>query len=134
MQTSVATTQAQPPPRLTGEFLMANLALMRDDWLNFLTRCAQEYGGLVHINLLGIQMYLLSDADYIEEVLTRRSRSFIKDKTLRGYQAVYGNGLLTSEGDFWLSQRRLAQPPFHRERMTAYSEVMVAYMERMLKT
>jgi len=133
MQTDV-TTKAQTPPRLTGEFLIANMALMRDDWLSFLTRCAQEYGGIVHINLLGIQMYLLSDADYIEEVLGRRHRSFIKDKTLRSYPAIYGNGLLTSEGDFWLSQRRLAQPPFHRERMTAYSEVMVAYTERMLNT
>jgi len=133
MQTEV-TTKARTPPRLTGEFLMANLAMMRDDWLGFLTRCAQEYGGLVHINLLGIQMYLVSDADYIEEVLGRRHRSFIKDKTLRSFPAIYGNGLLTSEGDFWLSQRRLAQPPFHRERMAAYSEVMVAYTERMLKT
>jgi cytochrome P450 len=133
MDTSVATKKVISPPRLTGEFLMANMSLMRDDWLTFLTRCAQEYGGIVHINLLGIQMYLVSDADYIEEVLGKRHRSFIKDKTLRSYPAIYGNGLLTSEGDFWLSQRRLAQPPFHRERMAAYSEVMVAYTERMLK-
>ena len=31
-----------------------------------------------------------------------------------------GNGLLTSEGDFWRGQRKLAQPAFHRERIAAY--------------
>jgi cytochrome P450 len=40
--------------------------------------------------------------------------------------------LLTSEGDLWLRQRRLAQPAFHRERIAAYADVMVSYTGRML--
>jgi cytochrome P450 len=45
-----------------------------------------------------------------------------------------GNGLLTSEGDFWRRQRRLAQPAFHRERVASYAGAMVAFAERMLTT
>jgi len=45
---------------------------------------------------------------------------------------VLGNGLLTSEGEFWRRQRKLVQPAFHQERIAAYTEVMVAYTERML--
>jgi cytochrome P450 len=45
-----------------------------------------------------------------------------------------GNGLLTSEGDFWVRQRRLAQPAFHREQIAAYGQIIVAYTERMLTT
>ena len=37
-----------------------------------------------------------------------------------------------SEGSFWRRQRRLAQPAFHRDRISAYSQVMVDYTERML--
>jgi cytochrome P450 len=37
--------------------------------------------------------------------------------------------LFTSEGAFWLRQRRLAQPAFHRERIAGYAKVMVEYTE-----
>jgi cytochrome P450 len=37
-----------------------------------------------------------------------------------------GNGLLTSEGEFWLRQRRIAQPAFHRERVASLAQVMTA--------
>jgi cytochrome P450 len=39
---------------------------------------------------------------------------------------------LTSDGDFWLRQRRLAQPAFHRQRIAAYGEVMTGFTERTL--
>jgi cytochrome P450 len=43
-----------------------------------------------------------------------------------------GNGLLSSGGELWLRQRRLAQPAFHRERISAYASAMTAYTEQML--
>lgn len=60
--------------------------------------------------------------------------NFIKAKPLRANRCLLGNGLLTSEGDFWLRQRRLVQPVFHRDRIAAYGEVIVDYTERMLAT
>src|SRR5207248_1181239 len=45
---------------------------------------------------------------------------------------VLGKGLLTSEGDFWLRQRRLVQPAFHRHRLNAFGAIMVEYTERLL--
>src|SRR3954464_11094640 len=37
---------------------------------------------------------------------------------------LVGNGLLTSEGSFWLRQRRLAQPAFHRQRIAGMATQM----------
>ena len=60
-----------------------------------------------------------------------KNQQFIKDKGLKVYaKPVFGNGLLSSDGDFWRRQRRLAQPAFHRQRIAAYGEVMTNFTER----
>ena len=49
-------------------------------------------------------------------------------KTTRGYDVlrlVLGDGLVTSEGDFWLRQRRIAQPAFCRGALRGFGETMV---------
>ena len=50
-------------------------------------------------------------------MLVTQNRQFIKHFALRIAKRTLGNGLLTSEGDFWRRQRKLAQPAFHRERI-----------------
>src|SRR5262249_13863192 len=77
-------------------------------------------------------VYLVSHPDSIEEVLLEKSRHFIKHFALRLNPEILGKGLLTSEGDFWLRQRRLIQPAFVRSRLAAYGPAMVAATERVL--
>ena len=74
----------------------------------------------------------LNHPDLVEEVLVNQNRKFIKHYRLRDAKRTLGQGLLTSEGDFWRGQRKLAQPAFHRERIAAYGELMVQLTERML--
>jgi len=65
-------------------------------------------------------------------VLVRNNRNFIKSKGVRHSLGFLGDGLLISEGSFWRRQRRLAQPAFHRERIDAYSRVMVECAEHQI--
>ena len=124
---------AKFPPGPKGRPVIGNLLDYSRDPLSFLTNCAREYGDVVRLNFPGPPAYLLSDPDHIEQVLVGNNRNFIKDRVTRGELSILGDGLLTSDGDFWRRQRRLAQPAFHRDRIANYAETMVAYTERMLE-
>ncbi len=101
--------------------------------MGFLSRCARQYGDIVQLRFLGQTFYLLSHPDLIERVLVENSRSFTKTRILRRNGRLLGEGLLTSQGEFWRRQRRLAQPAFHRKRIAAYGEVMAAFAQRSLE-
>ncbi len=123
---------ALPGPR--GRWLTGHVRDFAADRLGFLTRIAREYGDIVALRFAHRPVVVVNHPDLVEEVLVTRNRQFIKHFALRMARPTLGNGLLTSEGDFWRRQRRLAQPAFHRERVTAHGAVMVEYAERMLAT
>jgi cytochrome P450 len=122
------------PPGPKGHWLTGHLPQFTRDRLGFLTDCARRYGDCVALRLGPKRILLLSHPDLIEEVLVTQNRRFKKHFALRRTRRTLGNGLLTSEGDFWRRQRRLAQPAFHRERLEAYAAVMVDLTERMLSS
>ena len=64
-------------------------------------------------------------------MLVGNARNFIKHYALKMNRMLLGDGLLTSEGDFWLHQRRLLQPVFHRDRLAGYGAVMVELAEKL---
>ena len=113
-----------------GRPVVGSLREFRHDVLGFFTDCARTYGDVVPIRLPRRHLVLLSHPDLIEEVLTARARQSTKTLLLQALRPVLGNGLLLSEGDTWLRQRRLIQPAFHRKRIAAYGDVMAGYAER----
>ena len=128
---SSGTTLPRPPgPR--GSLLTGNLSEYVPDQLGFLERCAREYGDVVRLRFLNVPLYLLNHPDHVEYVLVKNNRNFIKDRAERSGLRFLGQGLLTSEGDYWRRQRRLAQPAFHRQRISAYGRTMVGSAEKML--
>lgn len=121
------------PPSPPGHLLVGNLPEFARDTLGFIERCRVEYGDIVRLQMGNRTVYLLNHPDLIHAVLVSNHRDFIKHSFFwRHVRAIFGSGLLTSEGDSWLRQRRLAAPAFHRERIAGYAETMVAYTERML--
>jgi cytochrome P450 len=126
----MATAVLPPGPR--GHLLAGNFPELKKDRLAFLTRIAREYGDVVALRFGPKQIVILSHPDHIEYVLVTANRKFSKDFSIRMYRPVLGNGLLLSEGDFWLRQRRLSQPAFQKGKIAAYGETMVGFTERML--
>src|SRR5262245_30495662 len=128
----MATAIGPSGPR--GGLVLGNGPEFTRDPLAFLERCAREYGDVVPMRFLHRRAVLFNNPAHIAQILGPEYRRFFKTASLRTpvVRLLFGNGLVTSEGDFWARQRRLAQPAFHRERIAAYGQVMVEYTERML--
>lgn len=122
------------PPGPPGRFLVGNTLQYMRDPLGFLTAAAREYGDIVRLSLGDTTAYLLNRPDLIDSVLRGHPQDFIKDKLTRMLAPTVGNGLLTSEGDFWRRQRKLAQPAFQHAQIERYSQTMVEHTERILET
>lgn len=123
--------RAPVAPRLP---LVGNgLAFLREP-LGFLREMRDRHGDVVRVALGPMEATLVSHPDLVEDVLVARNRLWRKDAYLRtSLRPVLGQGLLSSEGDFWRRQRRLAQPAFHRERVAAYGAIMVEHAERLAR-
>ncbi|HYA98069.1 MAG TPA: cytochrome P450 [Methylomirabilota bacterium] len=120
------------PPGLPPGARGRHFRNLRGDALAYLTHLFRTYGDIVTLRYLNYRIFFISHPDLIEEVLVTQSKKFFKGRILRANRRLFGNGLLTSEGDFWLRQRRLAQPAFHRARIATYAETMVRYAKRHL--
>ncbi|MGI9165226.1 MAG: cytochrome P450 [Pyrinomonadaceae bacterium] len=126
-------TVLRKAPGPKGHFLLGNLPDFGSDMLGFFVNCAREYGDVVSLRLGGYPACLLNNPKYFEYVLITNHRNFIKHSFFwRHVTSLFGESLLTSEGDSWLRRRRLAAPAFHGQRVESYGRVMVDYAERML--
>jgi len=122
------------PPGPRGLPFLGVALQLRRDTLGLLAHLAQQYGDIVHIPLMLQSRILINHPDLIEDLLVRMPHKFDKGPGIKGAaKRLLGEGLLTSEGDLWRRQRRLAQPAFHRQRMAEYGRTMVAQAEEHIR-
>jgi cytochrome P450 len=100
--------------------------------LDFFLETARTYGDLSSFRFGPKRLFLATHPDLIEQVLVTDAKHYIKHFGARMYKPVLGNGLVTSEGDFWLRQRKLSQPAFLKSRVHGYAPMMGELTRQML--
>src|SRR6188508_2899147 len=118
-----------PGPRGVFAARLLALAFLRNR-LAPLQELTARYGDTAFFTIAGAPYALLNHPDYVRDVLVTRHRAFHKGVGLERAQVLLGKGLLTSEDDQHLRQRRLLQPAFNRERIAGYASTMVRYADR----
>lgn len=96
----------------------------------FFVDVERRFPELAHARVLGDHLYIISKPEWIVDVFVSHGRDLMKGRGLQAAKALLGEGLLTSEGDFHLRQRRLVQPAFHRDRIAHYAAQMVERADR----
>jgi cytochrome P450 len=112
--------------------LGGNIRQFRAGLLDFLLEAARDYGPLASFRVGPRRVFLASRPDLIEQVLVTDAKHYIKHFGARAFKPVLGNGLVTSEGEFWRRQRKLVQPGFLKARVQSYAPVMTELTNQML--
>ncbi|HLI81944.1 MAG TPA: cytochrome P450 [Candidatus Binataceae bacterium] len=105
---------------------------MRDP-LVFLGKIFRDYGDLVHLRFFKLHIYAIGHPDGIKHALQDNHRNYTKSFDYQILARLLGNGLVTSEGDLWLRQRRLMQPMFHKQKIAAFGAMMADCAGAMLE-
>jgi cytochrome P450 len=111
-------------------FIGPGLKLRRGDFTGML-EIANREGDAFCCDLAVQRVVFLSAPELIESLLVKQHKDFHKDPGFEALRYLLGNGLLTSEEEFHLKQRRLIQPAFHKKRIDLYGESMVGYAQEM---
>lgn len=122
----------QIPIRKGNFFLGIALELIKDP-LKFLSSATKEFPEIVTYRFATRQVVYLSDPALVKHVLQTNSKNYQKGLQYEPLKLVLGNGLLTSEGDFWLRQRRIIAPVFHKKYIDSFAEQMVSSTRHLIK-
>ncbi len=118
------------PPGPSGYPIVGVAPRIGKDFPGFLLKMAVEYGGITLLELGPKRTYFVTQPEYLKQILVDNNRNYVK-----GYDAVkplFGDGLLTSDGDTWFRQRRLMQPAFHHQQLASFANTMIDFTAQML--
>lgn len=127
---SAVISQSPTKPLYKGSTLR-NLLGIRGDRVSFLQQLKRDHGDVVCFHIGPQAVWLLSHPDHIRDVLVVNQKKFMKGRGIQMMKQLLGEGLLTSEGETHLRQRRLVQPAFHRQRVASYATSMVEDTRRL---
>jgi cytochrome P450 len=123
----------QIPIAQNGSFFTGHLNDFQKSPLRFMQDLTSQYGNIVRFRLGPLhKVILLSDPELIKEVLVNKQKSFIKSKDVQSLKTLIGEGLLTSEKDVHMQQRRLIQPAFKKTHINAYAQDMIDITEEFM--
>src|SRR5262245_24040138 len=123
------------PPKTRGLPLVGALPAFLGRPFDFLVEARARYGDIYTLDAGPLQLVLLNHPRQVEYVLRDNSENYVRAGVLyESARAFFGNGLAVSDGEFWLRQRRMMQPNFHRRRVAALTDLMTATIGEELAT
>ena len=107
------------PKQLSIVRFLLKAESIRKNPIPFHKKFFDQFGDTFSIRIGKTKHVILSrDNEVAEHILQKHQKNYQKSHLQTKFISKYlGNGLLTANGDFWLKQRRLIQPAFHKQKM-----------------
>jgi cytochrome P450 len=86
----------------------------------------KTFGNIAQYRFMGTSIIFINHPGYIQNILVHDAHRYAKERTVRRMKVLLGEGLITSEEPIHMRQRRIAAPAFHRRRINAYADQIVA--------
>jgi cytochrome P450 len=113
------TSSLRIPPGPTDKYNTAQ------ELLHWLGGHLSRYGDIYKASIYGAPVYVINDPAYAEHVLLTNWQNYIrKGHAVKRIALTLGNGLISSNGAFWVNQRRMIQPAFNRNSISALANVI----------
>ncbi len=103
------------------------------DLLSWMRDHFSRFGDIYKASAFGTDVYVVSDPRYADYVLRENWQNYKKGQAIKRVGLLLGNGLMVSEGEFWKSQRRMIQPSFHQEAVSALITIVTTANIALLK-
>ncbi len=134
-QSIVQPAQPKRIPLTKGIPLVGSLPQIIKNPFGFLMQARDTYGDIYNLNLGISKMLILNNPRQLQHIMVDNVQNYRKGGGMwDAVRAMLGNGLVVSEGSFWMRQRRMMQPQFHRQRLAALTELMVSAIDEALTT
>lgn len=127
-------TTLKPAPSPKSRPVIGMIPEMTKDMLGMFMDLTKNHGGIVQFKLLNKTYMLVTKPDYVKHILQSNHHNYIRGRSVETGRVLLGNGLPLSDGDFWLSQRRIIQPAFHRQKLNKISETITNAIQRQLSS
>lgn len=124
------------PPKVPRRTSLRHAAKAIHNPIPFLKENIKKYGKTYSFHVGGVRQGILTtDPEVIQHILQKNNRNYRKSRMQTDILGHYvGKGLLTSEGEFWLRQRRLIQPAFHRSKLNGLVGIVQNEIEKYFDT
>lgn len=123
------------PRQIEGIPLLRALPSLLAQEADFLDKARARHGDIYRIKLGPLDVVMLCHPKHAQYILRDSSTKYRKEGSLwTSVRTLLGNGLVVSEGEFWLRQRRMMQPYFQRERLVGLVDPMVDAIDEALVT
>ncbi|MGW0700019.1 cytochrome P450 [Streptomyces sp. NPDC002867] len=84
----------------------------------------RTYGDVVRVDVATWPVHVLTSPELIQTVLVGDAKNFGRGRVFEKLRPLFGNGIVTTDGEFHRKQRRIMQPAFHRSQITAYADMI----------
>ncbi|MCB9192828.1 MAG: cytochrome P450 [Flavobacteriales bacterium] len=139
MEDQTQLKQQPLPPLVKGKYPIGSAFDFIRDSLGFFEEVVPKYGGIFQVRSIFFPfisdfdyMMIVSDPDMVKHIMQDNNKNYVKSHGYNVLKVLLGEGLLTSEGDFWRKQRRLMQPAFHRDRLASFVDTYVEFGQQLV--